>query len=181
VIVKAKSSKRLESGVHLLTVRAIDRAIDAASRLPLERTDKASGEVYGALEITLSNHENTGIRERFWLGPKEQWMIDAFANAIGVDNSQGAVDSKSVLGRRLYCIVTKNLMYDNMVPKMDGDRQAWFPKLLMKFFPEGSEPTVQSGELIRHYDSVAGEFTPQEEFFASADEEEISNEECQWL
>lgn len=176
MIVKAKSNKRMECGVHLLSIRGIERALEASTRVPVERTD-ASGEIYGALDITLSDAQNALIKERFWLGPKEQWMIDSLATAVGVDNSKGAVEAKIVIGRKFIGIVTKNLMYDSMNPRMDGAEQAWFPKLLMKFFPEGTSPNISMGELIRHYDSVAGEFTPQADFFTAVDEEE----NCEWI
>lgn len=172
MIIKAKENKRrLTPGVHLVSIKDIyiARGKDALS-LPLEFTDKESGEKYGAIEILFMDKDNVGIKNQFMLGDKHLWILDKLILAAGLPVGE-PIDKEVAIGRKVWVVIARCILYENQIMRVENNEPAWFPKMLPEFFPGDQERPMLKGnpqdnngvcgtEFTIHKDSKLGIFTP---------------------
>lgn len=172
MIFKAKEKRRLTPGVHLVSIKDIYIARQGGENgMPLSYTDRNTGEEYGAIEIVFMNPENTGIREKFYLGSRQIWVLNNLIRAIGFMEGE-SIDKKRAVGCKLWIVVAKAYVYDNQIIRQDPSGElVWFPKLLPEFFPATQDRPILKGnpqdnngkcgdEFIIHWDSHSGQFNP---------------------
>lgn len=167
MIVRTKPRKRLGAGVHLVAIKSISIAKDRQTSRPVEMLDAATGQKVGAIDVLLMDADGIGINEQFWLTEDELWKIHALCKAAGIDVTQ-KIDAKDAINRKVYAMVQKVLLYDNLQPRMDGPEQVWYPRLTHEYFPADTTPFA--GEPApAHKCSIHGEFFPPQEEYSVSD------------
>lgn len=172
MIIKAKENKRrLTPGVHLVSIKDIyiARGKDQMA-MPLEFTDRETGEKYGAIEILFMDKDNVGIKNQFYLGDKHLWILDKLILAAGLPVCE-PIDKEVAVGRKVWIVVARCILYENQIMRIENNEPAWFPKMLPEFFSGDEErPTLKGNpqdnngvcgaEFTIHKDNILGIFTP---------------------
>lgn len=172
MIIKAKENKRrLTPGVHLVSIKDIyiARGRDSMS-LPLEFTDKQTGEKYGAIEILFMDKDSVGIKNQFLLGDKHLWILDKLIRAAGLPTGE-PINKEVAVGRKVWIVIARCILYENQIMRIENNEPAWFPKMLPDFFPGDLERPMLMGnpqdnegkcgpDFTIHKDNVLGIFTP---------------------
>lgn len=179
MLAKAKDKRRLQPGVHFVSIKGINIARNRTTMMPLEFTDKKTGEKYGAIEVVFMDKEQTGIVDKFLLGSRHEWILKKLMKAI---NLPWGADAQEAVGKKLWIVVACCFVYENQVIRTDQKTgmPMWFPKLLPEFFPANEErpslkgnPQDNNGvagpEFTLHQDSVLGIFTPTPNYISSTD------------
>lgn len=178
---KAKDERRLAPGVHLVSIKDISIARQRGDMaLPLQFTDPQTGEEYGAIEILFMDSQKTGLKERFYLGEKHQWILNNLVKAIGFAPGE-TIDKDRAIGCKLWVAVAQCLMYENQIIRVDHTgAPVWYPKMLPEFW-SSTEPRPMlkgnpqdnhgiCGEEFRlHQDSKIGFFTPTPQYISRQD------------
>lgn len=185
MIIKAKDNKRrLTPGVHLVTIKDIciarHRPDKGIPGMPIEVVDSATGEAYGAIEVLMMDKDKVGIWERFYLGEKQQWIMDRFVQAIGFAPGEPIPEGEAI-GRKLWIAVAQCMQYENEIIRTDHvGAPIWYPKLLPQFWPGDQQKPVVKGnpqdnmgicgpEFRLHQDNKIGFFTPTPNYVSPTD------------
>lgn len=104
--VQDKIEYPLTTGIHLVIVDLIRFARTGNGEL----IKTAKGE--HAIEIIFSNAESKKISLMIWLNQANQWIIDKFCIAIGVNNKNDSIPVEKTYGKRLFIFV-KEIHYYN--------------------------------------------------------------------
>lgn len=184
MIIKAKEKRRLAPGVHLVSVKDISIARERSRTprdlgLPLEFVDKETGEKYGAIEVLFMDKDSVGVKERFCLGDKHQWILMRLRIALGLP-TEGQIDVAQALNRKLWVVIARCIMYENQIMRTDSNGPVWFPKMLPEYFPASEDRPMLKGnpqdnegkcgyEFTLHQDNKLGLFTPAPNYISPYD------------
>jgi len=86
----------LKEGIHNVTIKDVEQKKDKSGEAFLNKNGDPG------LEFVLVDGEGKDYRETFWIGEKNQWVLDKFCEKIGVDNSNKGLPKSAVLGKRVW-------------------------------------------------------------------------------
>lgn len=163
-----KPKKILAPGLHLVTIKDVSAVMAKDSKVPASWIDVDDHDKpKGAMRVLFMGKNQFGIEHDFWLGKSRLKSSNAMCVAIGVTPP---VHKDTVIGKKLYVLVAKVLVFDNGVSRINGDKtQVCFSKLIAEnFWSAGKRPEISgdpemnggecSGEFLWHWDS--GKYFP---------------------